>query len=189
MIGRDRSTNPEKAVIEDQGNAPAATAARAMARYRPVCHHARVIEVQPDASLPHAQPGRRIATAGVVGIILPVALLAWAALMARLFPQSPQCGEYTECLGHLVQTWESGRWVAIVIAWPLLHLLRVRPSWPVAILAALFLTAIWQVAEALLPVSLAGAFALIIFSGVIAYPAAAWLAMRRRRAGTRSRSS
>ncbi|MFD1547260.1 hypothetical protein [Nonomuraea guangzhouensis] len=48
-----------------------------------------------------------------------------------------------------------------------------------AILAALFLTAIWQVAEALLPVSFAEAFALIIFSGMIAYPTAAWLAMPR----------
>ncbi|MGP3963206.1 hypothetical protein ACTWPT_45205 [Nonomuraea sp. 3N208] len=99
--------------------------------------------------------------------------------MTRLFPNSSQCGEYTGCLGYLVQAWEVGRWVAIVLAWPLLHLLRVRPSWPVAILAALFLTAIWQVAEALLLVSLAEAFALIIFSGVIAYPAAAWLTMPR----------
>ncbi|MEU8245188.1 hypothetical protein [Nonomuraea sp. NPDC048916] len=138
-----------------------------------------MIEVQPDASLSHAKPGRRIVMAGVVGSILPVALLAWVALMTRLFPDSPQCGEYTGCLGYLVQAWEVGRWVAIVLAWPLLHLLRVRPSWPVAILAALFLTAIWQVAEALLLVSPAEAFALIIFSGMIAYPAAAWLAMPR----------
>ncbi|MCF6471470.1 hypothetical protein FAF44_24200 [Nonomuraea sp. MG754425] len=138
-----------------------------------------MIKVQTDASLSNEKPGRRIAFAGVIGIILPIALLAWVALMARLFPDSPQCGEYIGCFGYLAQAWEVGRWVAVVLAWPLLHLLRVRPSWPVAILAALFLTAIWQVAEALLLVSPAEAFALIIFGGVIAYPAAAWLVMPR----------
>lgn len=105
-----------------------------------MCHHARVIALQPDASSSQEKPGRRIVLTGMVGIILPVALLAWAALMTRLFPNSSQCGEYTGCVGYLVQAWEVGRWVAIVLAWPLLHLLRVRPSWPVAILAALFLT-------------------------------------------------
>ncbi|MEV4111641.1 hypothetical protein [Nonomuraea sp. NPDC049695] len=115
----------------------------------------------------------------MVGIILPVGLLAWAASMAILFPDSPQCGEYTGCFGYVVQAWEIGRWVAIVLAWPILYLLRVRPSWPVAVLAALFLVVIWQFAEALLPVSLSGAFILIVFSGMIAYPAAAWLARPR----------
>ncbi len=115
----------------------------------------------------------------MVGVILPVVLLGWVAMMARLFPDSPQCGPYTGCLGYLVQAWEVGRWVAIALAWPLLYLLRVRPSLPVAILAALFLTAIWQVAEAMPVVMFGEALALIVFSGVIAYPAAAWLAMPR----------
>jgi hypothetical protein len=77
-----------------------------------------VIEEQPDASSSRGTPGRRIAWASVVGIILPVALLAWAALMTRIFLDSPPCGG---CLGYLVQAWEVGRWIAIVLAWPLLH--------------------------------------------------------------------
>ncbi|MFC4061758.1 hypothetical protein ACFOWE_25940 [Planomonospora corallina] len=48
-----------------------------------------------------------------------------------------------------------------------------------AVLAGLFLVAIWRLAEAL-PFSLADvSLKLIVFSGVIAYPAAAWLAMPR----------
>ena len=138
-----------------------------------------MIESRPDASAVGEKLGKRLVLAGVVGIILPVGLFAWATLMATLFPDSPQCGEYTGCLGFLIQAWAIGRWVVIVLAWPLLHLLRVRPSWPVAILAALFLMAIWRLAEAL-PFSVIDvSLTLIVFSGVIAYPAAAWLAMPR----------
>ena len=120
----------------------------------------------------------RMVLAGGVGILLTVGLFAWTVLMTELFPDSPHCGEYTGCLGVLVQTWEVGRWVAIGLAWPLLYVLRVRPSLPVAILAALILMAIWRFAEAgsVLPF---GSFTLILFSGVIAYPAAAWLAGSR----------
>lgn len=107
--------------------------------------------------------------AGVVGIVLTAGFFAWTALMTALFPDSPLCGEYTGCLGFLAQAWEIGRWIAIGLAWPLLYILRVRPSLPVAILAALLLMAIWRFAEA-------GSVALILFSGVIAYPVAAWLA-------------
>ncbi|SDI86892.1 hypothetical protein SAMN05421869_107312 [Nonomuraea jiangxiensis] len=115
----------------------------------------------------------------MVGIILPIALLGWVALMVRLFPDSPQCGEYTGCFGYLVQAWEVGRWVAVGLAWPLLHVLRIRPAWRVAILAALFLMAIWRLAEALLFTALDSSLALIVLSGVIAYPLATWLAMPR----------
>lgn len=114
--------------------------------------------------------------AWAVGIILTVGLIAGTALMVALFPDSPYCAEYTGCLGLLVQAWEVGRWVVIVLAWPLLHLLRVRPSLPVAVLAALLLMAIWQFAEAR---SFDVSLLLIFFSGVISYPAAAWLAGTR----------
>lgn len=117
--------------------------------------------------------------AWAVGIILTVGLIAGIVLMVELFPDSSYCGEYTGCLGLLVQVWEVGRWVVIVLAWPLLYLLRVRPSLPVAVLAALLLMAIWQFAEARLHTSFGVSLLLILFSGVISYPAAAWLAGTR----------
>ena len=122
--------------------------------------------------------GRRIVLAGVVGILIPVGLFAWGMVMAALFPDSRVCGEYTGCFGFLAQAWEVGRWIAIVLAWPVLYLLRVRPAWPVAVLAALFLVAIWRFAEALWPLSFAGALTVHLFSGVVAYSAAAWAAPR-----------
>ncbi|GLX94418.1 hypothetical protein [Herbidospora sp. NBRC 101105] len=113
----------------------------------------------------------------VVGVVLPVALLAGVAALTRLYPASQYCGEYTGCFGYLVLAWEVGRWAAIVLAWPLLHLLRVRPALPVAVLAGLFLTVVWQVAQAM-PFSLfLESLVLIVASGVIAYPAAAWFTM------------
>jgi hypothetical protein len=130
-----------------------------------------VIESPLEASLTGQKPGKRVVMAGVVGIILPVGLLTWVALMTAFFPDARHCGSYTGCLGFLLQAWDFGRWVALVLAWPLLYLLRVRPSWPVAALAALFLVAIWQFATALLPLSFDASLGLILFSGVIAYPA------------------
>ncbi|MEU0481851.1 hypothetical protein ABZ260_22020 [Streptosporangium sp. NPDC006013] len=123
---------------------------------------------------------RRVVCAVLVGIILPVGLLTWSGLMANLFSDSSRCGHYTGCLGFLVEAWVIGRWVAIVLAWPLLYLLRVRPAWPVAILAACFLVVIWQVADALWAVGgFTVSLALIMFSGVIAYPLAALVTARR----------
>ncbi|MFI6321889.1 hypothetical protein ACIBG8_30445 [Nonomuraea sp. NPDC050556] len=127
---------------------------------------------------PIEKPFRRVVLAGLVGVLLPAGLLGWSFLMATLFPDSSRCGEYTGCLGFLVDAWEVGRWVAVVLAWPLLHLLRVRPAWPVALLAALFLAAIWQLAQA--PwVPRFDAFALIVVSGPLAYPLAALLSATR----------
>ncbi|MBG0813101.1 hypothetical protein [Planomonospora sp. ID82291] len=138
-----------------------------------------MIESWPGPSAVNERSGKRFVLAGVVGILLPIGLFGWAWLMVRLFPDSPQCGHYTGCLGFLVQAWTVGRWVAIVLAWPLLYLLRIRPSWRVAVLAALFLVTIWRLAEAL-PNSLIDlSLMLIVFSGVIAYPAASLLAMSR----------
>ncbi|MCT9931018.1 hypothetical protein N5079_12395 [Planotetraspora sp. A-T 1434] len=137
--------------------------------------------IQSQANVPSlgAKPAKRMLLAGVVGIILPVSLLAWALLMVTLFPESAQCGEYTGCLGYLVAAWVAGRWVAIAVAWPLLFLLRVRPAWPVAILAALFLMAIWRLADALWAVDIDATLTLILLSGVIAYPFAALVATPR----------
>ncbi|MFI7466802.1 hypothetical protein [Nonomuraea sp. NPDC049646] len=95
------------------------------------------------------QPGPRVAgrlvLAAVAGGVLTAALLAWTFLMPVLMPssQARYCGEYTGCLGYLFVTWEYGRWIALVAAWPLLRLLRVRPSWQVALTAALYLPAVW----------------------------------------------
>jgi hypothetical protein len=138
-----------------------------------------MINTQPDASLSDGHPGRRVALAGMVGIILPVALLGWVFLMVQLFPNSSQCSEYFGCLGYLFLAWEYGRWIAVALAWPLLHLMRVRPAWPVAVLAALFLTAVWKLAEALLFVAFSGSLLLMVFGGVVAYPVAAQLARAR----------
>ncbi|MEV0820840.1 hypothetical protein [Nonomuraea rubra] len=139
-----------------------------------------MIDRRSDASSPHVHPHQRIAVATVVGgITLPAVLLAWVVVMSMISPDSPQCSEYLGCLVYLEQAWKIGRWVSLVVAWPLLHLLRVRPSWPVAIVAGVFVAAIWQVADALLLVSMLGALTLILFSGAIAYPAAAWLTMPR----------
>lgn len=128
--------------------------------------------------------------AGVAGIILPAGLLAWTALMTGPLPESPRCGEYTGCLGFLVQARLVGRWGAIFLAWPLPHLLRMRPAWPVATVAALFLVTIWTIAEALPFSMIEVSLALVVFGGVIAYPAAARLLTpraRRRGNGRRAR--
>jgi ABC-type spermidine/putrescine transport system permease subunit I len=63
---------------------------------------------------------KRVALACVVGIILPLALVGWTVAMTELFLDSSLCGEYTGCFGYLMKAWEVGRWVAVVVAWPLL---------------------------------------------------------------------
>ncbi|MEV4399257.1 hypothetical protein [Nonomuraea sp. NPDC049607] len=136
--------------------------------------------IAPQAVAPSARSvARRLVLAGAAGIVLTVALVAWAVLMPNLIPsvEARYCGEYTGCIGYLFLTWEYGRWVALVAAWPLLHLLRVRPAWPAALMAALYLVAIWQVALLLMPADFVIGFYLILLSGVIAFPAAAWTTM------------
>ncbi|MEV5556262.1 hypothetical protein AB0L44_21630 [Nonomuraea wenchangensis] len=126
---------------------------------------------------------KRVVLACGVGIILPLALVAWAVAMTALFPDSDLCGEYTGCLGYLQQAWEVGRWVAAVAAWPLLRLVGVRPAWPVAIVAVPLLVVIWQVVEALWLESLWDAFLLALASGLIAYPVAVLIVGRLGRSG------
>ncbi|MFJ2028008.1 hypothetical protein [Streptosporangium sp. NPDC087985] len=121
-----------------------------------------MIQSKVNASSTDERIPERMVFAGLVGIILTFGLLVGALLATALFANSAQCGHWG-CFGFIGYVWEIGRWVAIVLAWPLLYLLRVRPAWPVAILAAFFLVAIWQFAD--------GSF--IVLSGVIAYPLAA----------------
>lgn len=122
---------------------------------------------------------RRLVLAATAGGVLTAALVAWTFLMPVLIPssQARYCGEYTGCLGYDFVTWEYGRWVALVAAWPLLRLLRVRPSWRVALTGALYLPAVWQLALLLISDGSAAGFGLILLSGVLAYPAAAWTTM------------
>ncbi|MET8984464.1 hypothetical protein ABZW49_03340 [Nonomuraea wenchangensis] len=126
---------------------------------------------------------KRVALACGVGIILPLALVAWMVGMVTLFPDSFLCGEYTGCLGYLQLAWEVGRWVAAVVAWPLLWLVGVRPAWHVTALAMPLLVGIWQVVEALLWEAFWGALLLALASGLIAYPAAVLILGRLGRSG------
>ncbi|MEU9831665.1 hypothetical protein AB0D67_08980 [Streptosporangium sp. NPDC048047] len=120
---------------------------------------------------------RRLLLAALTGVILTALLVGAAFLMMRSLIGSGTCDQSFACLGAIGLTWFVGRWVAVVLAWPLLHLLRVRPAWPVAVAALLFLVAIWRFAQS----SWAGdgASALILLSGVIAYPLAALITAPR----------
>ncbi|MEV4289262.1 hypothetical protein AB0K40_27455 [Nonomuraea bangladeshensis] len=129
---------------------------------------------------------KRVALACVVGIILPLALVGWTVAMTELFPNSSLCGEYTGCFGYLMKAWEVGRWVAAVVAWPLLWLVGVRPAWPVAVVAVPLLVVIWLVVEALPLWALWYAFLLALVSGLIAYPVAVLIVGRLGRSGERA---
>ncbi|MGW3342859.1 hypothetical protein ACWDA3_06110 [Nonomuraea rubra] len=122
------------------------------------------------ASAPPATGGRlaeRLVAAGLAGIILPFVQFGWLLLAATLSDDS-RCGHFG-CVGLLADAWTVGNWASIVLAWPLLHLLRVRPAWAVAALAPFFLVPIWALAD--VPVSLV--------AGVFAYPLAALVSTPR----------
>ncbi|GGS96032.1 hypothetical protein GCM10010156_62810 [Planobispora rosea] len=68
-----------------------------------------------------------------------------------------------------------GPLAAIILAWPLLYLLRVRPAWTVALVAPVFLMPIWRLAET----GAGDLVTLIVLSGAIAYPFAALVTMPR----------
>ncbi|GAB2470902.1 hypothetical protein GCM10027187_43720 [Streptosporangium sandarakinum] len=114
----------------------------------------------------------RMIRAGVVGMILPVLLLAVGLLSMDVFAGSRLCEKSSGCLALLFYVLAVGRWVAIVLAWPLLYFLRVRSAWPVAAVAAPFLVAIWEIALAPWMSGRSG-FGLILISGILAYPLAA----------------
>ncbi len=110
----------------------------------------------------------------VVGVMPPVVMFGWAALVAMVVFDPSLCGEYTGCLGLFVWDWDVGRWGAVVLAWPLLYLVRVRPAWRVAIVGGVFLAAIWRFAATEV-VAVDGAVMLAVCGGLIAYPVAAWV--------------
>lgn len=103
----------------------------------------------------------RVVAAGLAGIILPFIQFGWLLIVAALSDDS-RCGHFG-CVGQLADTWMVAKWAAVVLAWPLLRLLRVRPAWIVAVLAPFFLVPIWELTD--VPVS--------VVAGVFAYPLAA----------------
>jgi hypothetical protein len=82
--------------------------------------------------------------AGLVGILLPFVQFGWLLLVTALSHDS-RCGHFG-CISSLADEWTVGNWAAVVLAWPLLHLLRVRPAWIVAVLAPFFLVPIQELA-------------------------------------------
>ncbi|MGW0198661.1 hypothetical protein [Nonomuraea sp. NPDC003201] len=110
----------------------------------------------------------QVVFAGVVGAILPFLHFGWALLGAALADTS-RCGHFG-CIGPFVEAWEVGRWLVPVVAWPLLGLLRVRPAWPAALVAPLFLVPLWELSAG--PEVLFGVLG-NVFGTVLAYPFAA----------------
>ncbi|MGP3964078.1 hypothetical protein ACTWPT_49750 [Nonomuraea sp. 3N208] len=86
-------------------------------------------------------------------------------LLVLALADDTQCGHFG-CVGLAVEAWESGRWVAFVLAWPLLRLLCVRPAWLVALAAPFFLLPVWELAEG-------SVGTVVVLIGVLAYPFAA----------------
>ncbi|WP_431918638.1 hypothetical protein [Nonomuraea jabiensis] len=115
----------------------------------------------------------RVVVAGVVGAFLPFLHLGWALLGAALADPA-QCGHFG-CLGPFAEAWEMGRWLVPVLAWPLLGLLRVRPAWPVALVAPLFLVPLWELTAG--PVGLFGVLSTVLaypFAALVTAPGASW---------------
>ncbi|WP_346102237.1 hypothetical protein [Nonomuraea maheshkhaliensis] len=106
------------------------------------------------------RPAERVVAAAFAGTLLTLVPLGWLLVLTALTDDS-RCGHYG-CVGLLADAWTAGRWAAVVLAWPLLHLFRVRPAWPVAVLAPFFLVPIWELAEV----------PLILIAGLFAYPVA-----------------
>ncbi|SDJ50697.1 hypothetical protein SAMN05421874_10232 [Nonomuraea maritima] len=126
---------------------------------------------------PPSAGGKRLVVAGVVGLVLSSCVVAVMVVVSLLPADSRHCGPFG-CLGvfqQLVDIWDIGRWVAIVLAWPLLRAVGVRPAWLVALLAVPVLLVTWWVAGvSRIDVQLALTFC----GGLIAYPVAAWAAAR-----------
>ncbi|MGI5289747.1 hypothetical protein ACQEVF_41300 [Nonomuraea polychroma] len=83
----------------------------------------------------------RVVLAGLVGIIVLFINFGFMLLVVALADET-RCG-HLGCIGLAVEAWGWGRWVAFVLAWPLLWLLRVRPAWRVALAAPFFLLPLW----------------------------------------------
>lgn len=126
--------------------------------------------------------GKRLVVAGVVGLVLSSCVVAVMVVVLLLSADSERCGHFgcLDVLAQLVAIWDIGRWVTMVLAWPLLRAVGVRPAWLVALLAVPVLLVTWWVAEALW-VDVQAVFTFC--SGLIAYPVAAWAAARVLRRG------
>ncbi|PRX60009.1 hypothetical protein B0I32_118151 [Nonomuraea fuscirosea] len=122
------------------------------------------VSISPAAEGRLAERAVAAAFAGTILILVPLGVLL---LLAALSDDS-RCGHFG-CVGLLADAWKVGSWAAIVLAWPLLHLFRVRPAWPVAVLAPFFLVPIWELAE--MPLS--------VMAGTFAYPLAALVSSPR----------
>ncbi|MDA0634993.1 hypothetical protein OUY22_16350 [Nonomuraea sp. MCN248] len=116
-----------------------------------------------DAGVSPTHEGRlaeRVVAAALAGVILPFVQFGWLLLAAALSDDS-HCGHFG-CIGLLADAWAVSNWVAALVAWPLLHLLRVRPAWFPAMLAPFFLVPIWELAG----------FPVNVVAGLFAYPLA-----------------
>jgi hypothetical protein len=113
-----------------------------------VAHHHAVVKRSAEVHSGRlTEVSLRAMLAGSAGLALPVSLLFWMAAVAMVVPSDRACGLFG-CLGYVFLAWEGGRWAALVLAWPLLHLLRVRPAFPVALGGAALLVLIWELAAA-----------------------------------------
>ncbi|MEV5888279.1 hypothetical protein [Nonomuraea fuscirosea] len=122
------------------------------------------------ASVSPAAEGRlaeRVVAAAFAGTILILVPIGALLLVAALSDDS-RCGHFG-CVDLLADAWKVGSGAAVVLAWPLLHLFRVRPAWPVAVLALFFLVPFWEFAE--VPLS--------VMAGTFAYPLAALVSSPR----------
>lgn len=102
--------------------------------------------------------------ATAAGILLPVLVAAAAIFLFAITP----CAEQG-CFSVLDSSGEHALWIAAFLGWPLLYLLGVRPAWPTAALGALFMMVVWPFV----------AFPYDAIAGIVAYPAALLLAVRR----------
>ncbi|GAA3224361.1 hypothetical protein GCM10020216_038000 [Nonomuraea helvata] len=123
---------------------------------------------------PDAPPHARMARAAVAGL-LPMAVFIATYLVAPVLDAVIGLGE-PAMMSMLVV-------LPGAVSWASLHLFRVRPAWPVAIIGALFVAALLRpayVVAVLLSESLSlFAWGVFLLVGVIAYSAAALVASAR----------
>ncbi|GAA4085306.1 hypothetical protein [Nonomuraea soli] len=111
---------------------------------------------------PERSVAERVVFAALLGVGLPIALIALVLVTAAVFPGLAS-GSYG-WLALLDALWEHGPWVALPIAWPLLRALRIRPAWAAAALAAICLHGLWTMDSP--------GMNLIVLGGAIAFPLA-----------------
>lgn len=91
------------------------------------------MEIATETQPVRRTPPARILAAGATGIVLVGVWFGLTYLLAAGVPcQEPEWG----CLTRVVEYAVIDAFVAMVVAWPVLRLFRVRPAWPVALLGA-----------------------------------------------------